>query len=213
VPTVRAALIEYAISVPPLAVAFDLNPTRLSRSRSVQLSAERPPGSRGYDFTTPADVAQVAQGVSVQPEQFTIEVLFDATDRMSDRDPVALAAGIEPELDVLRTMLEPRTQGPGGLRLLARLSATNARAFQRDQSASVLLFVWGSHVLPVFLTNVRVDETAHLPTLVPYRADVSLTMQVIEGRNPFWRAEQVRRALGAALHTPRTVDAMLGSLQ
>ncbi|MBT1076102.1 hypothetical protein [Geobacter grbiciae] len=204
--TVKGMLIEYALSLPPLVLAFDFNPQSLTRSRTITLRTGSAPGTRGgYDFALPTETARVAQGVTVQPESFTIEILLDATDRMNDGDPIATQFGIEPELDTLRTMVEPKAQGPGGLQTLASLGLGGQRAFQRSESASVLLLVWGTHILPLFLTSIRVTEEAHLPSLVPYRARASLTMQVIEGNNPFYQVEKVRQVVGAALNTGRTV--------
>ncbi len=196
----RGALVEYAVSLPPLVLMFELNPEYISRSRTITVKTGSAPGTRGgYDFVLPTETPRVAQGVTVQPETLTIEVLFDATDRMNAGDPVATLQGVQPELDTLRAMVEPKAQGPGGLQMLASLGQGSSRAFQRQESASVLLFAWGDHVLPVFLTSIRIDEKAHLPTLVPYRANASLTMQVIEGRNPFYMFEQLRILSGAAL--------------
>lgn len=204
--TVKGMLIEYALSLPPLVLVFDFNPQSLTRSRTITLRTGSAPGTRGgYDFALPTETARVAQGVTVQPESFTIEILLDATDRMNDGDPIATQFGIEPELDTLRTMVEPKAQGPGGLQTLASLGLGGERAFQRSESASVLLLVWGTHILPLFLTSIRVTEEAHLPSLVPYRAKASLTMQVIEGNNPFYQVEKVRQVVGAALNTGRTV--------
>lgn len=204
--TVKGMLIEYALSLPPLVLAFDFNPQSLTRSRTITLRTGSAPGTRGgYDFALPTETARVAQGVTVQPESFTIEILLDATDRMNDGDPIATQFGIEPELDTLRTMVEPKAQGPGGLQTLASLGLGGQRAFQRSESASVLLLVWGTHILPLFLTSIRITEEAHLPSLVPYRARASLTMQVIEGNNPFYQVEKVRQVVGAALNTGRTV--------
>lgn len=204
--TVKGMLIEYALSLPPLVLVFDFNPQSLTRSRTITLRTGSAPGTRGgYDFALPTETARVAQGVTVQPESFTIEILLDATDRMNDGDPIATQFGIEPELDTLRTMVEPKAQGPGGLQTLASLGLGGQRAFQRSESASVLLLVWGTHILPLFLTSIRVTEEAHLPSLVPYRAKASLTMQVIEGNNPFYQVEKVRQVVGAALNTGRTV--------
>lgn len=204
--TVKGMLIEYALALPPLVLVFDFNPQSLTRSRTITLRTGSAPGTRGgYDFALPTETARVAQGVTVQPESFTMDILLDATDRMNDGDPIATVAGIEPELDTLRTMVEPKAQGPGGLQTLASLGLGGQRAFQRSESASVLLLVWGTHILPVFLTSVRITEEAHLPSLVPYRAKASLTMQVIEGNNPFYQVEKVRQVVGAALNTGRTV--------
>ncbi len=209
----QGALVEYALSVPPLALVFEFNPQSLTRTRTIRLRTGSAPGTQGgYDFTLPTETPRVAQGVTVEPERFTIDILIDATERMMNGDPIATTVGIEPELDTLRSMVEPKSQGPGGVQTLASLGLGGGRAFQRDYCASVLLFVWGSHILPVFLTSVRIDEKAHLPSLVPYRAEARLTMQVIEGNNPFYKVEKVRQAISAALNTGRTVGAALGGL-
>jgi len=86
---------------------------------------------------------------------------------MDSGDPLVPILGIEPELDTLRSMVEPKSQGPGGFQMLASLGLGGDRAFQRNETASVLLFLWGTHLLPVFLTSVAVAEKAHLPSLVP----------------------------------------------
>lgn len=209
----KGVLIEYALSIPPLALVFQFNPKTLSRTRTITLPTGNAPGTRGgYDFTLPTDTPRVAQGVSIQPEQFTIQILIDATDRLDSGDAIAGVFGIEPELDTLRSMVEPKSQGPGGFQMLSSLGLGSPRAFQRDECASVILFVWGTHILPVFLTSVQVEETAHLPSLVPYRATASLTMQVIEGNNPFYQVEKIRQVIGAAMNTVQTVSAALGGL-
>ena len=195
----RGALVEYAVSLPPLVLMFEFNPEQISRSRTITVRTGNAPGTRGgYDFVLPTETPRVAQGVTVQPETLTIDVLFDATDRMNQGDPIASVQGVQPELDTLRAMVEPKAQGPGGLQMLASLGAGPSRAFQRQETASVLLFAWGDHVLPVFLTSIRVEGKSHLPTLVPYRANANLTMQVIEGNNPFYLFEQTRIGIAPA---------------
>jgi hypothetical protein len=209
----KGVLIEYALSIPPLALVFDFNPKTLSRTRTITVQMGNAPGTRGgYDFTLPTDTPRVAQGVTVQPEQFTIQILIDATDRLNDGNVIAGQFGIEPELDTLRSMVEPKSQGPGGFQMLSSLGLGSPRAFQRHETASVLLFVWGTHILPVFLTSVQIEATDHLPSLVPYRATASLTMQVIEGNNPFYQVEKARQVISAAMNTVQTVSAALGGL-
>lgn len=204
--TTKGMLIEYALALPPLVLVFDFNPQSLTRTRSVTMPGSPPPGTRGgYDFALPTETPRVAQGVTVQPESFSIEILLDATDRMNDGEGVATQFGIQPELDTLRSMVEPKSQGPLGLQMLASLGLGGQRAFQRSESASVLLLVWGSHILPIFLTSIGITEEAHLPSLTPYRARANLTLQVIEGNNPFYQVEKIRQVAMAALNTGRTV--------
>jgi hypothetical protein len=201
----RGMLIEYGLSLPPLALQFEFNPQTVSRTRSMTITTGNAPGTRGgYDFNLPTETPRVAQGVTVEPEQFSLEILLEATDRMSDPgspgNATAVAFGIEPDLDTLRSMVEPKSQGPGGLQTLASLGLGGNKAFQRDEHPSVLLLIWGTHVLPVFLSSVQVEESAHLPTLIPYRATVTLSFQVIEGNNPFYQVEKVRQLVGAGLN-------------
>lgn len=204
--TTKGILVEYALAIPPLVLVFEFNPQSLSRTRTITLKTGNAPGTQGgYDFLLPTETPRVAQGVTVAPESFSMEILLDVTDRMNDGEVIATQFGIEPELDTLRSMVEPKSQGPGGLQTLSSLGLGGERAFQRNESASVLLLVWGTHILPVFLTSVQVTEEAHLPSLIPYRAKATLSMQIIEGNNPFYQVEKVRQVLGAALNTGRTV--------
>jgi len=209
----KGFLIEYALSIPPLVLVFEFNPQTLGRNRSITVTTGSTPATRGgYDFTLPTETPRVAQGVSVEPENFSVDILLDATDRMEKGDPIAGTFGVEPELDTLRTMVEPKSQGPGGFQMLSSLGLGGARAFQRSETASVLLFVWGTHALPVFLKGIDVTETSHLPSLIPYRASVKLSMQVIEGNNPFYAAEKIRQVMGAAMNTVGTVGTAIGGL-
>src|SRR4030095_16656738 len=76
----RGALVEYAVSLPPLVLMFEFNPEQISRSRTITVRTGNAPGTRGgYDFVLPTETPRVAQGVTVQPETLTIDVLFDAT--------------------------------------------------------------------------------------------------------------------------------------
>ncbi|MEM9292169.1 MAG: hypothetical protein AAGD01_10850 [Acidobacteriota bacterium] len=206
----RAALVEYGLSLPPLVMVFELNPKTLTRSRSVTVETGNLPGSRGgYGFLLPTETARASQGVTPQVESFDITVLLDATDRMDSGDPIASSLGVQPEIDTLRSMAEPKVQGPGGVQLLASLGGGEPRAFERDRHASVLLFLWGLQVLPVFLTSLRVQQQAHLPSLMPYRAEATLTLQVIESENPFYQVETLRQTALAAVNAASTIAGSL----
>lgn len=209
----KGVLVEYSLMLPPLVLVFEFNPENIIRTRSITINTGNTPATRGgYDFALPTETARVAQGVSMQPEQFDITILLDATDRMDQGNKVAGTFGVEPEISTLRSMVEPKAQGPLGVQSLSGLGFGGNRAFQRDEHASVLLFVWGTRVLPVFITSVKIDEKAHLPSLVPYRAEATLSMQVIEGNNPFYEVEMIRQIAGAALNTGQTVATSIGSL-
>jgi hypothetical protein len=201
----RGLLLEYTLAPAPLHLEFEFNPATISRTRSVTVRTGGAPGTRGgYDFADVTQVPRVSQGVSVNAESFTVKILLDATDRMDGGDPVATLHGVQPELDALRSMVEPKSQAPGGARTLAALGQGDQRAFARHEYASVLLFAWGVQVLPVFLTQVQIDVKEYLPSLLPYRAEASLGMQIIESNNPFYQEELKRQfALAALVPPPR----------
>ena len=197
----RGVLFEYGISIPPLALIFNFNPQEISRSRTVSVKTGNAPGSRGgYDFLSPLETSRVAQGVEMQAESFSIDILLDATDALNDGDAIAKTFGVQPQIDTLRSMAEPKSQGPGGVKVLSSLGLSGTRAFERQETASVLVFAWGIQLLPVFLTGVTQKEILHLPNLMPYRAQMGLSMQVIESANPFFLADKVRQTVGAALN-------------
>ncbi len=194
----HGALIEFANVERPLELQFEFNPSSMTRNRSVTVRTRRSPGSRGgYDFSGESEVHRVAQGVQVDPESLTLTILLDATDRLNTGDSNVQEKGVQPELDILRSMIEPKIQGQQGVRTLAALGHGSSRAISRQQYASVLLFRWGQQVLPVFMTRAEVEIKAWLPSLAPYRAEAILTLQVIESNNPFYR-DEVQRQFASA---------------
>lgn len=197
----KGALFEYGLTLPPLALVFDFNPQDISRTRTATIRTGEAPGARtGFDFLSPLETGRVAQGVELAAETFSIKILLDATDKMAEEDAIATTFGVQPQIDTLRSMLEPKAQGPAGLQVLASLGGGGARAFERAESASVLIFAWGLQFLPIFLTGVAQKEMLHLPNLHPYRAEIDLTMQVIESNNPFTTADKIRQTAMTALN-------------
>ena len=194
----RGALIEYTLTEPPLALYFAFNPTTITRTRSISVKTGGAAGTQGgYDFQSPQEIVRASQGVTVNAESLSVKILLDATDRLNAGDPQAQRDGIQPEIDTLRCMVEPKLQTPQGARTLAALGEGSMRAFTRQQFASVLLFRWGVHVFPVFMTEAQVEIKEYLPGLVPYRAEAALALQVIESNNPFYR-EELRRQFNLA---------------
>ena len=209
----HGALIEYSLAFPPLMLTFEFNPESLSRSRTLTLKTGAAQQVRGgYDFTSPLEAGRAAQGVTVNNESLSLTILLDATDRMDAGDPVASRFGIQPEIDTIRTMLEPKLQTPGGVQVLASLGTGQGRAFSQDLKASVLLFLWGGHILPVFLTESSVDVSDFTPSLMPYRGKATLKLQVIESQNPFYTVEVVRQMASAALNTGTTLASAVSGL-
>ncbi|WP_020588518.1 hypothetical protein [Desulfobacter curvatus] len=197
--TAKGMLVEYALSLPPLALEFEFNPESMTRSRTVNFDGSALPV---IDFLTPAEGNRIGQAASAAAETISFDILLDATDKLSDPNhimhEVAKVSGVEPEIATLRSMLEPKTSGPGPFQIMSSLTGSGTRAHERDEHLSVLLFVWGTHILPVFMTSLNIEEQAHLPSLRPYRAKAGISLQVLESSNPFYQVEQVQRMIMAA---------------
>jgi hypothetical protein len=197
--TAKGMLIEYALSLPPLALEFEFNPESITRSRNVTFDSSALPI---IDFKTPTDSNRIGQAAAATAETISFDILLDATDKLSDSHhimhQVAKISGVEPEIATLRSMLEPKLNGSGRFQVMASLSGTAAHAHERDEHLSVLLFVWGTHILPVFMTSLNIEEQAHLPLLKPYRAKASISLQVLESNNPFYQVEQAQRMVMSA---------------
>src|SRR5919106_309944 len=134
----KGVLFEYGLTIPPLALVFEFNPQSISRSRTITIKTGDAPGNRtGYDFLTPLETSRVAQGVELTAESFSIDILLDATDKMADGDPIAAQFGVQPQIDTLRSMVEPKAQGPGGVKTLASLGIGGAPPLRRPGTASV----------------------------------------------------------------------------
>lgn len=194
----RGRLREYSTAEKPLVLTFEFNPSTINRTRSVTVKLGSTPATRGgYDFAGPKEAPRASQGVTVNAETFSLKILLNATDRMNAGDEQASRFGVQPEIDTLRSMVEPKTQTREGERTLAALGRGEARAFARHEYASVLIFEWGALSLPVFMTQVRIDAKAYLPNLYPYHAEADLSLQVIESVNEHYDRE-IKRQFASA---------------
>ncbi len=190
----QGSLTEYTNAESPLELKFEFNPLSITRTRSVNVQSGISVGTQGgYDFADESEIPRASQGVTVNAETLSLKILLDATDRMNAGDKVASEEGVQPEIDIIRSMLEPKIQTPDGARTLAAIGEGDERAFSRHVYASVLLFDWGGHSLPVFMTQAQVEIKAFLPSLRPYRAEATLTLQIIESNNPFYSQEVERQ--------------------
>ena len=109
-------------------------------------------------------------------ETITLAIEIDATDRLADADPLALASGITPTLAALEMMLYPKS---------ALVIANTVLSFAGTveilpAEGPTILFVWGpTRVLPVRLASLSITEEAYDTLLNPTRAKVDLTLNVL----------------------------------
>jgi hypothetical protein len=138
-----------------------------------------------------------------------VKILLDATDRMNAGDKDAQSKGVQPELDILYYMVEPKLQTPDGATTLAALGEGGS-VCQLQPYPSVLLFHWSDQVLPVLMTQVQFDVKAYLPSLRPYRAEATLTLQIIQSKNPFYTPE-IERVFASAQRASGALQGYQGS--
>jgi hypothetical protein len=192
-------LVEYNLNPDAIVLPFQYNPESLTRTRGTEVTINNVPGTgANFAFATPMQTPRIMQSAKLQEETLSVEVIFAAGDYM-DREGFDIGpTGLQPVLDSLRLLVEPRSQAIGGLRMLAELGLTGGRAFERDMSPSVVLFFWGHEVLPVVLKTVSYTVDEFLPSLAPVKCTAQIAMQVIEAHNPFIFADRLRQQISAA---------------
>lgn len=193
-------LVEFNLNPDAIILPFQYNPETMTRTRGTEITINNTPGTgTDFAFASPMQTPRIMQSARLQDETLSVELIFAAADYM-DREGFQIGrTGIQPVLDSLRLLVEPRSQKVGGLRMLSNLGLTGGRAFDKDLSPSVVLFVWGGEVLPVVLKTVSYTVDEFLPSLAPIKCTAQLSMQVIEAHNPFIFADRLRQQVSAAV--------------
>jgi len=150
----------------PLAsvVVFQYNPDTMTRRLEPRgIGAD---GERGEAFR-----------LSGPPkETITLAIEIDATDRLADADPLALASGITPTLAALEMMLYPKS----ALVIANTILSAAGTVEILPAEGPTILFVWGpTRVLPVRLSTLSIVEEAYDTLLNPTRAKAELSLSVL----------------------------------
>jgi hypothetical protein len=193
----RGALVDSnVIALPPLIVPFQFNPETVQRRRSA--AVHDTPARQGRPQDTPRKEALgQTQTTMVPPETLSMDIRLDATDALERGDAVAGQFGVLPALSALEMMIIPRASS-----LFAGLLHLSADfGFGKREATPVLIFVWGrQRIYPVRLTELSINEQEFNPSLNPTRVTVTVSMQVLEGTNPFFLYTEAQRELLAGLN-------------
>jgi hypothetical protein len=109
-------------------------------------------------------------------ETFKLEVALDATDDLDAGDPLAVAAGIQPHLAALETVIYPSS---------TQLQQANAMAQNGTleivpMDAPLTLFVWSKErIVPVKITEFSITEEMFDSNLNPIRVKINLSLRVL----------------------------------
>lgn len=192
-------LLEFNLNPDAIVLPFQHNPEEFSRTSGIDLTINNTPGNgTDFAFQTPMQTPRIMQAAAMQEETLAVEIVFSAADYMDLEGWKLGRNGIQPVLDALRLLVEPRSQKMGGLRMLTELGLTGARAFDRDVTPSVVLFIWGNEIMPVVLKSVSYTVNEFLSSLAPISAKAQLTMVPIVANNPFTFADRLRQQLSAS---------------
>jgi hypothetical protein len=172
-------------SIPPLIVTFQFNPETLTDNKTVNF-ADRNAGlcgdAPGKQYTGGGD-----RTISFQLRLHGLEQGTNAL------NPTGVDNGVSTELAKLRSFLYPKSDawasvgalfgGEGGVRLSA---------------PPTCIFGFGTRLLACVVTKVAVTETQFNSKLAPVRADVDVSLTVIE-QGALYELDKQHRNLLAAL--------------
>lgn len=165
-----ALLIQEPDNPIPKIIKFQFNPESLSRSFQ--------PTSPTSAGSAENDTSEIFRLTSPPTETLSMDIEIDATDKLEfpDRNPNTVNMGINPELAELESLLYPRSSDVISSSILAALGTIEIIP---PEGPSIFL-IWGSNrILPVSITDLKINEEAYDSNLNPIRAKVSLTLKVL----------------------------------
>jgi len=183
----KGAFVEYGLSLPPIAFAFQFNPETLSRGRTASYTPAGAEGSGGAGCREGSEAQQrscLAQ-VTVSEETIGLTLQLDATDDLDDGQALPREFGVEPQLSALELMIYPKTDQLFGFPIGNLLGGTDQFGAAQAKTIPILLFIWGrKRVMPVVMTSLQITEQEYFPDLNPKRAQAAVQLKVLEGFNP-----------------------------
>jgi len=172
--------------IPPLIVTFRFNPASINDNKTVNYA------DRNADLCGNAP-GKVYTGGGHRTISFDIKLhgLEQGTNLLN---PTSLDNGISTELAKLRSFLYPKSDA------WATMGGLLGEEGVRLTSPPTCVFGFGTKVLECVVTQITVNETQFNSTLAPVRADVGITLTVIEeSGNPLYELDKQRRNALAAL--------------
>jgi len=148
-------------------ITLQYNPETLSRSFQIQTA-----GTEGGDRSQPLRI----KGPAV--ESYKLEVVVNAIDQLEfpNQNATAVAFGIQPQLALLESLIQPSSG-----HLLSNNALAQSGALEiLPMETPLPLFVWNkSRIVPVRVTELSITEEAFDTALNPIQAKVSLGLRVL----------------------------------
>lgn len=189
--TLRGALVSIdPITLAPTVIAFQYNPTTLTRS---------------FELRTAATGPETGQVGAPPIETIKVELELDATD---EREKGGGQNGVLPKLTALQTLVTPRSAAVIANEVLAVIGTIEIA----PPASPLTLFIWGRRrVLPVIVSELQITEEAHDADLTPTLAKVSLGLRVLNYND--FSLTHPGYALSLAQQIAGEVMALEGSVQ
>jgi hypothetical protein len=175
-------------SIPPLIVTFQFNPESVSDNKTVNYADRE------------ADLCGNAPGKSYtggghRTISFDLQ-LHGLEEGTNTLNPLPLDNGISTELAKLRSFMYPKEDAWGSMSGLLGMEDTG-----RSLTAPpTCIFGFGLKILQCWVTEITVNETQFNSMLAPVRAEVGVTLTVIEeSGNALYEIDQQHRNILAAL--------------
>jgi hypothetical protein len=162
----KGAIVAVRELIPvPTLITFQYNPETVKRSLQPQLAG----GEEGQR-------SQMIRYTGAPVETIDLEVYIDAIDQLEASNPVAVNAGIYPQLALLETLVYPASLDVIVNDALLALGTLEVAPL----AAPLMLFVWGpNRVLPVRMNTLSISEELFDTNLNPIRATVTLGMRAL----------------------------------
>lgn len=174
--------------LPPLIVTFQFNPTSINDNKTVNYA------DRAATLSGNAP-GKVYTGGGHRTITFALK-LHGLEQGTNVLNPTGVDNGISTELAKFRSFLYPKADAWGTLSGLLGGSSSGRRL----ASPPTCFFGFGTKVLECVVTDIKIDETQFNSVLAPVRADVTVTLDVIEDDgNALYQLDKQHRNLLAAL--------------
>jgi hypothetical protein len=178
----------------PTIVAFQYNPTEITRTFSAPVAVDPAPAAGG---TQAPRAAPKAAG-----EDYTIKLELDATDGLEVGGPLTTLFGIAPRLAAMEMLMQPV-----GSSLLGGLLGGGVTI--PAGKLPLVLFAWGpGRITPVQLKSLVIHETSFDELLNPLHATADLGLTVIR-KEDLPRDETFARAAATFYKGAREAKAVL----
>jgi contractile injection system tube protein len=186
--TVLRGFIANIDVIPPLIVTFQFNPTSVSDNKAVTYV------DRNRSLCSSPEKVYTGGGTRTITFDLKLDGLEVGTDALN---PTAVDNGISTELAKFRSFLYPKADAWATVSGLLGGSAAQGK---RLAAPPTCYFGFGTKVLECVVTDIKITETMFNSALAPVRADVTVTLAVVEyDNNTFYQFDTQHRNVLAAL--------------